>query len=154
MQKTVITIIAMFVLTGCTIMRMQEEIRDTQDRIVQKEAQLSELELQNARLEKHRELLVEMLDQSRLTSQQLNDELDRLIQRNRQLAAMAKEKGRDIEQVKQEIKTLEKQQASLADVTASGESEAIKAKKIEALQKEIRNYLLLGLKAKHRMDLR
>lgn len=152
MRNTAI-IIAVLILTGCTIMRMQKEIKDTEDRISQKEAQLSELETQSARLEEHQTLLVEMLDKTRLTSRQLNDELDQLIQQNRQLAVMAQKQGRDIEQIKQEVKTLEAQQASLAKVAASGDSETIKAEKIQALQNEIRNYLLLGLKAKHRKNL-
>lgn len=153
MRKAAIPIIVMFIIMGCTIMQMQEEISETEGRIALKQAQLSELEAQRERLGKHQALLVERLDRTKLTAQQLNRELDQMIHQNRQLAAMAEEQGQEIEEINQEIEALEAKQASLARMAASGDAEAAKEQQILELQQEIRNYLLLGLKSKHRKRL-
>ncbi len=153
MQKLKIPIIVVFLLMGCTIMQMQEEISDTEGRIAVKEAQLSGLEAQRERLEKHQALLVEKLDRTKLTAQQLNRELDQMIRQNRQLATMAAKQGQGIEEIRQEIEALEAKQAELSRMAASGDAEAAKEQQILALQQEIRNYLMLGLKSKHRKRL-
>lgn len=154
MQKTAISIIIAFILTGCTILQMQKEIDATEERIAQKEARLREFEAERERLEQHQALLVEKLDQTKLTSQQLNREIDQLIRQNRQLKALAERQGQDVEEIRQEIDALEAKQASLSRTTASGDTEAAKQQKILTLQQEIRNYLLLGLKARHRNTLK
>lgn len=153
MQKTVIATVLLLMLMGCTIMQMQKENREAEAQIAQKEARLSELESERERLEQHRALLAERLDRTALTSRQLNEELDHLIRKNRQLAAMAEQQGQDIDAIKQEIEALEEKQSVLSRMTVSGDAEAVKEQKILALQQEIRNYLLLGLKSKHRKSL-
>jgi chromosome segregation ATPase len=153
MQKAAVMSIAVFLLIGCTIMHMQAEIKESEQRIAQKEARLRELEAERTRLEKNQALLVEKLDRTRLTAQQLNEELDRMIRQHRHLAGMAEKQGQDIEAIKQEIAALEGKQELLSQTAASGDTDAAKAQKISELQQEIRNYLLLGLKSKHRKNL-
>ena len=153
MQKATLIVMALFILMGCTIMQMQEENKETEARIAQKEAQLSDLEAERERLAEYQAQLVKKLDQTKLTAQQLYDELDQLIRQNRQLVAAAEKQGQEVAQIKQEISALEAQQSSLSQLTASGESDAAKKQEIQELQQEIRNYLMLGLKSKHRKSL-
>jgi chromosome segregation ATPase len=153
MQKAPIAIIAVFILAGCTIVQMNKEISETEARIARKETRLGELEAERGRLEQHQSLLVEKLEQTRMDSRQLNEELDQLIRRNQKLAAMAERQGQDITEIRREIEALEARQAALSRMDTSGEDNAAKAQKIKALQQEIRNYLLLGLKSRHRRNL-
>ena len=154
MQKAAIAIVVVFMAMGCTIMEMQKENRAAEERIAAKEARLGELEAESARLEKQRALLAEKLEQTTLTSRQLNNELDQMIRENRRMAAMTEKQGRDIEGITQEIEALEAKKAALSRMEASEETDAAKKQKIQALQQEIRNYFLLGLKSKHRKNLR
>ena len=154
MAKTAIAITIALIMAGCTLMQMQAENAETEARIAQKEERLNELEAESERLEAQKARLAERLDKKRLTGQQLKKELDQLIRRNQKLAAMAKARGQDTADLKEEIEALEAKQAALSQAQASDDTEAIKKQRIQSLQEEIRNYLLLGLKSKHRSRLK
>ncbi|BBO81628.1 hypothetical protein DSCO28_21940 [Desulfosarcina ovata subsp. sediminis] len=153
MAKTLFGAMFFLILTGCTLMQMQHENEILQARIDKKEGQLEALQQETRRLdEKQRQLAVELKKRT-LTLNQLNTELDTLVSQNRQLVAMGKSQRRDMSQVEAEILALESKQKELADLKTQALPSSAKAEKVAQLQEEIRNYLVMGLKSKHRQNL-
>lgn len=153
MNNKLVLLIALIFLMGCTIVEMQKENQLAQNRITQKEDQLDALEIERQRLVDTQRDLVAKLDEGQLTLTQLNAELDGLIRQNEQLVRLKKERQEDEQDVKLEIQNLKARKRELALLEKEKLSETSKAKEIKVLQEEIRNYLILGLKSKHRQNL-
>jgi predicted nuclease with TOPRIM domain len=153
MIKGLIGILVSLILVGCSLIEMKHENEMIQGRIDTKEGQLEELQREAQRLEEEQRRLADELGTRRLTLNQLNQELEILISQNRQFEAMGKRQHQKMDQVEAEIANLELKKNELVQIEAQSIASSAKEEKIAQLQEEIRNYLILGLKSKHRQNL-
>src|SRR5215470_17033353 len=133
-------------VSGCAIAQLQQDSGQMSTRIADKEAKLNQLESERASLAAEREkltaeqqkLLAE-IDTKQMTLNDLDARLERLRQENRQLRSETEQQQKSKERVDADIQKLQAEARRIENDNRL--SEAAKQERIEALRKQIKDYL-------------
>lgn len=124
---------------GCTIAQLQQESGQMTTRIADKEANLTRLESQRASLVAERQRLLTEIDTKQVTLSDLDAGLERIRQENSRLRSNTEQQQKEKERVEAEVQKLQAEARRLGNDDRL--SEATKKERIEALKKQIKDYL-------------
>jgi septal ring factor EnvC (AmiA/AmiB activator) len=150
---TSIMCFVLLLLFGCTVMQIREENKQAELRIASKEKILSDEEIkaqqlkqQRDDLEKEKERLLLELDTKQMTLDELFADLEKLERENARLQKQSEKTSIQEQNLAQQLRHYKEEITELRGDQPI--SSADKARRIEELKEEIRNYLRLGLDKK------
>lgn len=137
--------LSLSLLSGCTIIEMQNQNEAAVQRIGEKGHQAEQIEQENRMLHAEGQRLAAELKDKQLSLTDLTNRLTALRQQNEKLQAGTLEERNKKAAVDAKIQSYQREIATLGNGRSSEISPAQKAQRVEELKSRIRDYLDIGL---------